>query len=80
MHGASFSSLSTKALVCQVVALKPDWGKGYSRLGAAHHGLQNLKEAVGAYEKGQLNTWMVLWLLPGCNPLNATVQAHAHRR
>ncbi|GIL86810.1 hypothetical protein Vretimale_15617 [Volvox reticuliferus] len=34
------------------VELKPDWAKGYSRLGAAHYGLTDFAEAAEAYEKG----------------------------
>ncbi|KAH9607156.1 hypothetical protein KSS87_005081 [Heliosperma pusillum] len=34
------------------VSLKPDWAKGYSRLGSAHLGLRNVPEAVEAYTKG----------------------------
>ncbi|KAF8109856.1 LOW QUALITY PROTEIN: hypothetical protein N665_0090s0038 [Sinapis alba] len=36
----------------KTVELKPDWAKGYSRLGAAHIGLNHLEEAVEAYTKG----------------------------
>lgn len=36
----------------QCVELKPDWAKGYSRLGAAHHGLGEFAEAIKAYEQG----------------------------
>lgn len=36
----------------QVVELKPDWPKGYSRLGAAHYGLHQHEEAIEAYKKG----------------------------
>jgi len=36
----------------QCVALKPDWGKGYSRLGAAFFGLGEFLEAAEAYEQG----------------------------
>lgn len=36
----------------QVVKLSPTWAKGYSRLGAALHGLDKIKEAREAYEKG----------------------------
>ena len=32
--------------------LKPDWAKGYSRVGAAFHGLVRYDEAVAAYRKG----------------------------
>mmetsp|Transcript_40369 Transcript_40369/g.89645 ORF Transcript_40369/g.89645 Transcript_40369/m.89645 type:complete len:579 (+) Transcript_40369:115-1851(+) len=34
------------------VSLKPDWGKGYSRLGAAFYGLEQWPEAAQAYEDG----------------------------
>lgn len=37
----------------QCVELKPDWAKGYSRLGAAHHGLGSFQDAVQALEKGE---------------------------
>ena len=36
----------------KTVELKPDWAKGYSRLGGAHFGLKNFAEAVEAYNKG----------------------------
>jgi stress-induced-phosphoprotein 1 len=36
----------------KTVELKPDWAKGYSRLGAAHIGLGNAEDAVLAYQKG----------------------------
>jgi stress-induced-phosphoprotein 1 len=36
----------------QVVELKADWPKGYSRLGAAHFGLRQWDDAVEAYSKG----------------------------
>jgi hypothetical protein len=36
----------------QCVELKPDWGKGFSRLGAAYFGLEEWEEAVKAYEDG----------------------------
>ena len=43
----------TELLGCmQVVELKPDWPKGYSRVGAAAHGAQDFDAAVAAYEKG----------------------------
>eukprot|EP00662_Eupelagonemidae_sp_cell21_P035566 gene35566-51052_t len=32
--------------------LKPDWAKGYARLGAAYHGLRQYDDAVAAYEQG----------------------------
>ncbi len=36
----------------KTVELKPDWAKGYSRLGAAFHGLRKWDDAVAAYSKG----------------------------
>lgn len=36
----------------KVVEIKPDWPKGYSRLGAALHGLHKWDDAVAAYQKG----------------------------
>ena len=36
----------------KVVELKPEWPKGYSRLGAALYGLERLDEAIEAYDKG----------------------------
>ncbi len=39
-------------LQTQCVSLKPDWGKGYSRLGAAFFGLEDWQEAIKAYEQG----------------------------
>lgn len=37
----------------QCVDLKPDWPKGYSRLGGALYGKGSPEEAVKAYQKGQ---------------------------
>ena len=36
----------------QCVAIKPDWSKGYSRLGAALFGMEDYEEAKNAYEQG----------------------------
>jgi stress-induced-phosphoprotein 1 len=36
----------------KAVELKPDWSKGYSRLGGALFGLGNHEEAADAYKKG----------------------------
>ncbi|BDA49920.1 Hsp70-Hsp90 organizing protein 1 [Coccomyxa sp. Obi] len=36
----------------KVVELKPDWPKGYSRVGAAAHGANDFDAAIAAYEKG----------------------------
>lgn len=37
----------------QCVELKPDWAKGYSRLGAAYYGLEEWDNAIKAYEDGK---------------------------
>lgn len=34
------------------IELKPDWAKGYSRLGAAKYGLKDIKGACAAYRQG----------------------------
>jgi len=34
------------------IEMKPDWGKGYGRKGAALHGLGRFDDAIAAYEKG----------------------------
>lgn len=34
------------------ISLRPDWGKGYSRLGAAYFGLEQWQSAIEAYETG----------------------------
>ncbi|PNW85510.1 hypothetical protein CHLRE_03g189950v5 [Chlamydomonas reinhardtii] len=55
-RSASYASLKryTDALddAKKCVSLKPDWAKGYSRLGAAYHGLGEYPEAIQAYEDG----------------------------
>eukprot|EP00756_Hemistasia_phaeocysticola_P009003 Hpha_TRINITY_DN14801_c1_g6::TRINITY_DN14801_c1_g6_i1::g.169188::m.169188/K09553/STIP1; stress-induced-phosphoprotein 1 len=38
------------AKICTTI--KPDWAKGYSRLGAAFEGVHSFTDAVAAYEKG----------------------------
>ncbi|GIL51593.1 hypothetical protein Vafri_7436 [Volvox africanus] len=45
-----YSAALSDAKKC--VELKPDWAKGYSRLGAAYYGLTDFAEAAEAYEKG----------------------------
>ncbi|KAG7572890.1 Tetratricopeptide-like helical domain superfamily [Arabidopsis suecica] len=35
----------------KTIELKPDWSKGYSRLGAAFVGLSKFEEAIDAYKK-----------------------------
>jgi len=34
------------------ISIKPDWGKGYGREGAAYHGLGDLESAIQSYQKG----------------------------
>ncbi|MCO5586213.1 hypothetical protein L7F22_040152 [Adiantum nelumboides] len=54
-HSAPYASLHKyqEALKdAKFVALKPDWVKGYSRLGAANVGLGKHEDAIGAYKKG----------------------------
>jgi len=36
----------------KTVELKPDWAKGYSRLGAAYFGLNQFDQAMDAYDRG----------------------------
>lgn len=36
----------------QTVKLKPSWGKGYARKGAALHGAKRFDDAIAAYEAG----------------------------
>ena len=36
----------------KLVAIKPDWAKGWGRLGAANYGLTRFEGAIKAYEKG----------------------------
>lgn len=54
----------------QAVKLKPDWPKGYSRVGAAYQGLRLWKEAGQAFEDG-------LQLDPSNEALKAGMQASA---
>ncbi|XP_072989022.1 hsp70-Hsp90 organizing protein-like [Typha latifolia] len=55
-RSAAFASLHRYADALtdaeKTVELKPDWAKGYSRLGAAHLGLGDAPAAIAAYEKG----------------------------
>lgn len=44
----------------KVTEIKPDWPKGYSRLGAAYYGLKNFEKAIESYEQG---TYMYRWHL-----------------
>ena len=44
---------ASQAVSLQVTSIKPDWPKGYSRLGAANMGLGRLDEAVQAYSQGK---------------------------
>jgi hypothetical protein len=54
-HLTTTHSIATMSLppLAQCVDLKPDWAKGYSRLGAAYYGLQEWEEAIKAYEDGE---------------------------
>lgn len=36
------------------VLLAPNWAKGYSRLGAAQHGLRRLDAAIDSFKKGNI--------------------------
>ena len=49
-RGTDFDAALTDAE--RTVAMKPDWPKGYSRKGAALHGLRRYDDAVDAYEAG----------------------------
>ena len=40
-------------VLSQVVEIKPEWPKGYSRLGAAAIGIGDTEKAKAAYEKGK---------------------------
>ncbi|KAL8210123.1 hypothetical protein R6Q57_006855 [Mikania cordata] len=55
-RSAAYASLNqySEALsdATKTVDLKADWSKGYSLLGAAHHGLRQFEDAVLAYKKG----------------------------
>ncbi|KAI8609155.1 putative heat shock protein [Chytriomyces sp. MP71] len=55
-RSASYASMRnyTKALIDadETVKISPNWAKGYSRKGAALHGLGEYKEAVEAYKAG----------------------------
>ncbi|KAJ3353854.1 Hsp90 cochaperone [Entophlyctis luteolus] len=55
-RSASYTSIKsyTKALsdAEEAIKISPSWAKGYSRKGAALHGLGNYKGAVEAYKKG----------------------------
>ena len=65
------------------VALKPDWSKGYSRLGAAHFYAGNLKESVKAYASGlaldRHARRLLRVLLPVAHELAHVVQRDPHR-
>ena len=37
----------------RVTELKPEWAKGWSRLGAARYGLREWDDAVAAYTEGE---------------------------
>lgn len=54
LHAKHTSKCST-TYVMQCVSIKPDWGKGYSRLSAAHFGKAKYDEAIQAAEEGEVN-------------------------
>jgi len=55
-RSASYAGLQewdkAKEDAVKVIKMKPDWPKGYSRLGAAFHGKNEWKDAVDAYKQG----------------------------
>jgi predicted TPR repeat methyltransferase len=50
MKGDSISKALRDAEKC--VELAPQWSKGYSRLGAAQHGLKRFQAAIETYRRG----------------------------
>lgn len=62
----------------QTVELKPDWAKGYSRLGAALFGLGKLEEVRDRRQKGSPGGWPALLATQHSRPLSLrSVQAAA---
>ena len=57
----------------KTVQLKPDWPKGYFRLGEAHFGLGHFDEAVAAYTKGLAVTTYTKGL--ACDPYDEGLRA-----
>ena len=57
----------------KIVQLKPDWPKGYFRLGEAHFGLGHFDEAVAAYTKGLAVTAYTKGL--ACDPYDEGLRA-----
>jgi predicted TPR repeat methyltransferase len=51
MKADSISKALRDAEKC--VELAPQWSKGYSRLGAAQHGLKRFQAAIETYRKGE---------------------------
>ena len=48
----TYSVPAAAGVAVQAVDLKPDWPKGYTRVGAAAFHLQDWKKATASYEKG----------------------------
>lgn len=51
-NASLFNYENALADATKVTELKPDWPKGWSRVGAAYYGLRKWDEAIEAYEKG----------------------------
>lgn len=51
-HSALKSYASALSDAEKVIQLKPDWARGYSRKGAALHGMARYEEAQAAYKEG----------------------------
>ena len=62
----------------KTVELKPDWAKGYSRLGAALHGQGKLSESIEAYKKGLQIDPSNASLKKGLEDVEAASQADAN--
>lgn len=63
-------------MLLQVLELKPQWPKGYSRVGAAAIGLGDTEKAKAAYEKGVPFTHPVLTVgLHTCKALSKNLLA-----
>ena len=63
-------------MLLQVLELKPQWPKGYSRVGAAAIGLGDTEKAKAAYEKGVPFTHPVLTVgLHTCKALSKSLLA-----
>ena len=64
----------------RVTELKPDWPKGYSRVGAAAFGTGDYDRAISAYEKGGCGAHAdagKLSSIPGLSSVSAWTGTHA---